>query len=268
MGLQNLSTAPPPAVLGKLRVEATDPLFPDVPANYMSFRAETGSVTGRYVFTFLGGREVEVPAGKYTISLYDSPWHTAGEKEAVEPGRTTQVDMVLVFVNGFLDVSVTDGKTGQELAGLDVAVSGPVSDGPFPGFAGLHSRKLQGDRSEIDGEREALQGEGNDGGGRCRAQDPGHDGLDALRGTAGRRPHPHHAGRAGAASGRSGKTGPRSKTRMARRSPGTSIVWTSSAPAVAGIDAAGELTGVSAGKASSRPQAGGLRPPSSFRFSR
>ena len=88
------------------------------------------------------------------------------------------------------------------------------------GFAGLHSRKLPGDRSEIDGEREALQGEGNDGGGRCRAQDPGHDGLDALRGTAGRRPHPHHAGRAGAASGRSGGARGRGRRQGWREDPG------------------------------------------------
>ncbi|MGZ5496704.1 MAG: Ig-like domain-containing protein, partial [Candidatus Aminicenantales bacterium] len=261
-GLQNLSTAPPPAVLGKLRVEATDPLFPDGPANYMSFRAETGSATGRYVFTFLGGREVEVPAGKYTISLYDSPWHTAGEREAVvEPGRTTQVDMVLVFVNGFLDVSVTDGKTGQELTGLDVAVSGPVSDGPFPAPVSLDftpgSYRVIVPKSTVNGKlyREREMTAEVVAGRRTRvtmALTPyeGPPAAALIRITPGAL-ELHPGDREELAAEVEDKDG--------AKIPGTSIVWTSSAPAVAGIDAAGEVTGVSAGKALITAASGGAK---------
>jgi hypothetical protein len=139
-GQQPSSPGQPGEPAGKLLVQITDPLFPEKPLIFRTIRASTGVEPQRHTITFESGREVELRPGKYVVTV--DPWgdETIDPQEAVVESRQTAfLHFILKPAFGFIDVAVTDGKTGRTLEGVDVAISGPRSTGPLVSPASFYA---------------------------------------------------------------------------------------------------------------------------------
>lgn len=246
---------------GKLVVTVTDPLFPEVPS-IVSLRASTGVEPHKSIVSFMSGNEIALPTGIYLVEVDKLTTYTAGPREVkIEAGKTATLTIALKPDYSYINVMLTDAKTGQGLEGIDVAISGPRSEGPEPSPASFYAvpgtYRVIVPKSEMNGVRyQAKDATVEVAAGRRAQVAIALERLPESSVPASIRISP---GALDLNVGDRYEMTAEVEDQDGAGIPGARVTWSSSAPAVARIDASGEVSGVSGGKAEIEAACGGAR---------